>query len=160
MPLVNLTNANPVMKRAPSLVLDYLGTTPLHLICVTNSVKNNVSTEELSVAVACDPGGIVFGRTTRDITVRVLLTYGVDGSYNRLAPLENTVTTFSYLPEGGTAVGPGNPELTGSVVIPPIPFTDGDINAPTYVDVKFAVRGTIARNVTAVPVYAGHHGLI
>jgi hypothetical protein len=160
MALVNLTNANPVMKRAPSFVLDYLGTSPLHLICVTKGVTNGVATEELDASTACDPSGIVFGKTTKDFTVKCLLTYGVDGSYNRLQPLENLVQTFSYLPEGGVAVGPGNPEFIGSVVVPPIPVTDGDINNPVYIDVKFAVRGVVTPNYTTVPVYGAHHGII
>lgn len=160
MPLVNLSNANPILMRAPDFVLDYLSANPLHLICVTNAVNHNVASEELDVSTACDPAGIVFGKITQDFTLRVLLTYGVDGSYNRLYALANQVKTFSYLPEGGVAVGPGNPEFTGSVVVPPIPTSAGTINNPTYIDIKFAVRGVVTPNLTTTPVYSGHHGIV
>jgi hypothetical protein len=160
MPLVNLTNANPVLMRAPDFVLDYLSANPLHLICVTQAVNHNVAAEEIDVSTACDPAGIVFGKLTQDFTLKVLLTYGVNGSYNRLQPLANSVVTFSYLPEGGVAVGPNNPEFTGSVVIPPISVSAGNINSSTYVDIKFAVRGVVTPNYTTVPVYAGHHGIL
>lgn len=160
MPLVNLSNSNPVLMRAPDFVLDYLGTNPLHLICVTQAVAHNVASEEIDVSTACDPAGIVFGKTTQDFTIKVLLTYGVNGSYNRLQPLANTVVTFSYLPEGGVAVGPSNPEFTGSVVVPPISVSNGTINSSTYLDIKFAVRGVVTPNFTTTPVYAGHHGIV
>jgi hypothetical protein len=146
--------------RAPDFVLDYLSANPLHLICVTQAVANNVAVDELDVSTACDPAGIQYGKVTQDFTLKVLLTYGVDGSYNRLQPLANQTRTFSYLPEGGVAVGPGNPEFTGNVVIPPISVSNGTINTPTYLDIKFAVKGVVTPNFTTTPIYSGHHGIV
>ena len=160
MPLVNVTDTNMVLARELSFVINTGGTDPLHLMCVMNTFRHSATTAKQSAPTVCKPGREVNGATTETITATILLSTGADGSLNRLIPLENTTVAFSFVYEGDVAIGPANPEFTGSLSVPPLSLMDGDPNTPQYVDVEFLVDGRVAKNFTTTPVYAGHHGIL
>jgi hypothetical protein len=160
MPLIDITDTVPVLSREMSFVLNTLATDPLHLMCVVGSFAHDASTEKLDMKTVCKPGRQVNGATTETITVSVLLTMGVNGSLNRLIPLENVVVPFSFVHEGDVAVGPNNIEFHGSVEVPPMQWAGGPPNEPTFIDMVFNVDGRVLKNFTAVPIYAAHHGIL
>lgn len=160
MPLTNLDDTNIVEMREISLVVDTLGTDPLHLMCVQDTFRHNATTEKLSAKTVCKPGRERNGATTETVTVRILLTTGVNGSVNRFVGLENQTVGFSWVYEGDVAVGPTNPEFHGKLQVPPISLGDGDPGTPQYVDVEFPIDGRVLKNFTTTPIYAGHHGIL
>jgi hypothetical protein len=160
MPLVNVIDTNMVLARELSFVINTTGTDPLHMMCVQDTFRHVANTTKQSAKTVCKPGREVNGPTTETITARILLTTGVDGSINRLVPLENTTVGFSWVYEGDVSVGPINPEFHGQLQVPPISLMDGDPNTPQYVDVEFPVDGRVLKNFTTTPVYAAHHGIL
>ena len=160
MPLVNVTDTNLVYSREMSFVINTLGTDPLHLMCVQDTFRHTANTAKQAAPTVCKPGREVNGATTETITIRLLLTTGVDGSINRLVPLENQTVGFSFVYEGDVAIGPANPEFHGSLQVPPLSLMDGSPNTPQYVDVEFPVDGRVSKNFTTTPVYAAHHGIL
>ncbi|MGL4300062.1 MAG: hypothetical protein ACRCW4_13410 [Candidatus Neomicrothrix subdominans] len=160
MPLVNISATNLILARQRSVVIDYLGTDPKHVMCVEDGLDHNVSPSFLDSPTVCDPAGQVVGPTQETVVLRLQKTTGVDGSINRLLAYRGTTTTISWLDEGHIAVGPTNPEYTGLIRIPRFSLSSGSANNPQYFELECPVVGQINVNLTTTPIYAGHHGVL
>jgi hypothetical protein len=161
MPLVNLSSAGLVQARERSVVIDYSGTDPKHLMCVENGLDHNPQPSLIDAPTVCDPAGQVVGPTKESITVRLQKTTGAAGSVNNLLPYRNTTTTISWVDEGDLPAGtPTNPEFTAVVRFPPFSLSNGPSSNPQYFEIEMPVVGAVAVNTTGTPIYAGHHGIL
>lgn len=75
------------------------------------------------------------------ITLTAYVSYGADGLWNALRPLVGTTQTFQILPDAATAVGVGNPKMSGSCRVKGFPFFSGGPGEPTSFDLELAVLG-------------------
>jgi len=158
MPLVAVTAANPTRNDAPSLVLNHTDTDPLHFICAVRSVSHTGSQDFEDVETACNPGGEAPGATTESLDVEMLWSHATDGVWNRLKPLQGTRIPFAYLLQGGVAVSTTNPEMSGFLWVPFVPFIDAAVRKYSYIPMQFRLSGIPLYTSTGSPVYAGHTG--
>src|SRR5687767_4328171 len=84
-----------------------------------------VTTQEYEDIETFDnPGGEAPGLTRTTITLEVLQSFGADGLWNVLKPLEGQLVYFSFSPNGTTTAGATNPIATGQCYVPAISFVD------------------------------------
>lgn len=145
---------------APSLVLNYDKTDPIHLICALRKADNTGDQTFEDVETFCAPGAEAPGTTKEALDVEVLWSYGATGSYNVLKPLQDTLVKFAFLINGGVAVSATNPELSGDCYVPFIPFVRADgVKKYMYVPLSFKFNGIPVSTFVAPAVYAGHTGV-
>lgn len=118
------TNTEAHIMATPSIVVG--GVT---LECASRTVKLTPSDSEVDVATFCDPQGTKPGATAWTLETEVLLNYDSadaegDGTWNQFQPLAKTNQTFTVSPASG-ATDTTNPQATGTVRLPSIPFIDG-----------------------------------
>lgn len=158
MPLVAVTAANPTRNDAPSLVLNHSATDPLHFICAVRNVSHSGSQEFEDVETACNPGGEAPGATTESLDVEMLWSHATAGTWNTLKPLQGTRIPFAYQLVGGVTVGPTNPEMSGFLWVPFVPFLDAAVQKYSYIPMSFRLSGIPIYTTTAPAVYAAHTG--
>lgn len=158
MPLVMLSATTPSKVDLSSFVIDYLGTSPYQFQCTVRSLGHDVAEEDDDVETLCNPRGIAPGAAQEVLEAELLWAHGTAGPWNILKPLERTVKTFAWLLKGGTAVSVSNPEMSGSVWIPKIPFlpTGGGIGDSAKATLRFRVSGIPIYTTTGSALYAGH----
>ena len=153
--LVNATTPTKVDRI--SFVIDHAAANPIHLQCVVRTFVHEVSEEDDDVETLCNPRGIAPGAAQEVLVSEFLWAHGTTGPWNVLKPLERTVKTFALLKDGGAAVSVSNPEMSGSVWIPKIPFINGEqIGASSKVQLRFRISGIPIYTSTGSAVYAGH----
>lgn len=126
MPVINVAAA-PFRLDRPSLVLDHGGTDPIQLQCQARLLDWQSDQEFDDVESFCNPKGEAPAAVTRSINLDVNHSFGdpagaLPGLWNVLQPLEGTVQTFALLLNGTAAVSHENPEASGQVWIPNVPF--------------------------------------
>lgn len=158
MPLINVGSGLPALKLdLMSFVIDWDQTDPLQFQCTLRSFQHSVSTSFTDIATLCNPGGEAPGKVVEDLQLEMLWTHGVNGSWNKLRPLQNTVHSFAALPKGTGATSAANPEMSGSVWIPPVPFMSAtEVNGYSIVPLTFKIFGIPIYDMDGTPVYAGH----
>lgn len=158
MPLIAVTAATPTRNDAPSLVLNHSATDPLHFICAVRSVSHTGSQEFEDVETACNPGGEAPGATTESLDVEMLWSHAAAGTWNVLKTLQGTRIPFAYLLNGGAAVSDSNPEMSGFLWVPFVPFIDAAVQKYSYVPMSFRISGIPLYTSTGSAVYVGHTG--
>jgi len=93
-----------------------------------------------------------YGPLKMTITLSMFVSYGTDGMWTILKPLENTVVTLTVTPAALPVVAGtvDNPTASAQVQVPGIPFMDAGVGEASDVDLDFVVQG----NVTYTPVPA------
>ncbi len=157
MPVVTVTASNPTKFDKVSFVIDYDQPNPLHFTCATRKLTNPVSQAFEDVETLCNPGGEAPGKVTQSLDVELLWEHSTTGAWNQLHPLEGTLHTFAVLLRGTGAVSASNPEWSGKLWIPQVPFIDGQaVNGYMKIPLSFKISGIPLRKTTGSPVYAGH----
>lgn len=158
MAVIAVTAANPTRNDAPSLVLNHSATDPLHFICAIREVDHSGDQTFEDVETACNPGGQAPGPVTEFLNVEMLWSHATAGTWNVLQTLQGTLIPFAYLLRGGTALSASNPEMSGSLWVPFVPFISSRVRKYTYVPMRFPISGIPVYTTTGTAVYAGHTG--
>ncbi len=158
MPLINVgSGLSPLKLDLMSFVIDWNQADPLQFQCTLRSFQHSVSTSFSDVATLCNPGGEAPGKVVEELQLEMLWSHGSNGPWNKLRPLVNTVHTFAALPKGTGATSAANPEMSGSVWIPPVPFMQAtEVNGYSIVPLTFKIFGIPVYDTDGTPVYAGH----
>ena len=156
MPVITVTEVGFRLDN-PSLVLAYDTPDPIHLKCAMRSVDHTGDETFEDVETFCNPGGEAPGLTKEALEVELLWSFGATGTFNVLKPFEYQLVTFAFLPSGAAAVSASNPELSGSVYVPFVPFIRADgVRKFSVVPMNFKFSGTPVPTFVAPGVYAGH----
>ena len=159
MPAIAITKVGTRLD-APSLVLRHDQTDPIHLICALRKADNTGDQTFEDVETYCAEGAEAPGATKQALDVEVLWSYGATGAYNVLKPFEDQLVTFAFMINGGNPVSASNPELSGQLYVPFIPFVRADgVKKYMYVPLSFKINGTPVSTTVAPAVYAGHTGI-
>lgn len=157
MPLISVTASNPIKFDRFSFVLDWNQTDPLQFQCATRSLSHVVDQQFADVKTLCNPAGEAPSTVTEQLDVELLWEYSATGTWNKLRPLAGLRRTFAILPLGTGATSASNPEMSGFVYVPQIPFINAtEVNGYSYVPLTFKISGIPIYDTDGTPVYAGH----
>ena len=113
----------------PKLEIDISATeTPdwLSLQCFTRNMNTTIELETLDDATACAPTAKIKSVTGQAIEIEARWSYGVAAWFNVVHELhEGGPYPFRYTFDGDATVSATNPQMTGTLNFPPIPFTPG-----------------------------------
>lgn len=96
-----------------------------------------------------NPGGEAPGLIRNTISLEVLQSFGADGLWNVLKPLEGTLVYFQFLLDGDSPEGVGNPMMTGQCYVPAVPFIDAGVRKFSTFTLEFKVSGVPVFDTTA-----------
>lgn len=157
MPVVAVTASNPTKFNQVSFVIDWDQPNPLHFTCATRKLSHTVGQDFVDVETLCNPGGEAPGKVTQSLDVEFLWEHSTTGAWNQLYPLAGTRHSFASLLRGTGAVSASNPEISGSLWIPQVPFMDGTaVNDYMKIPLTFKISGIPLVKTTGSAVYAGH----
>lgn len=127
-----------------------LGTgTPVEIKCSARSMRHTIDYDVTDDSTFCEPGAEGVGKITETIEVDALQSFGAEGLWNLLAPLQLTVVAFELFSIAAT-VAVTSPKMTGTCLVPPIPFLDAGIRENSELTLVFKIRtGGFASIVTA-----------
>lgn len=127
-----------------------LGTgTPVEIKCSARNIKHTVDVSTTDDSTFCEPGAEGIGQIKESIELTVLQSFGAEGLWNLLAPLQLTVVAFELFSVAAT-VAVGSPKMTGTCLVPIVPFLDAGIRENTELTLEFKIRtGGYASIVTA-----------
>lgn len=111
-----------------------------------------VPTQEFEdVETFTNPGGEAPGLIRRSINLEVLQSFGADGLWNVLAPLEGELVYFEFNPGGtGEVAAVTNPIMSGQCYVPAVPFLDAGVRKFTATTMEFRIYGDVAFDTTGV----------
>ncbi len=157
MPLISVTASNPIKFDKFSFVIDWNQTDPLQFQCATRSLSHVVDQQFADVKTLCNPSGEAPSTVTEQLDVELLWEYSATGAWNKLRPLAGLRRSFAILPLGTGATSATNPEMSGFVWVPQIPFINAtEVNGYSYVPLTFKISGIPIYDTDGTPVYAGH----
>lgn len=158
MPLINVgSGLSPLKLDLMSFVIDWNQTDPLQFQCTMRSFDHNPTTSFSDVATLCNPGGEAPGKIVEELNLELLWSHGTNGPWNKLRPMVNTVHTFAASPKGSPITSASNPEMSGSIWIPPVPFMKAtEVNGYSIVPLTFKIFGIPNYDTDGTAVYAGH----
>lgn len=156
MPVIALTTVGFRLDH-PSLVLNHETTSPIHLRCAIRKAQHTGDETFEDTETFCTPGGEAPGATKEALEVEFLWSFGANGTYNVLKPLEYSLVSFAFLANGASAIATSNPELSGTVYVPFVPFIRAEgVKKYSYVPMTFKFSGIPVTNYSTA-VYAGHN---
>lgn len=157
MPLVSATASNPTKFDTMSFVIDWNQPNPIHLTCTLRSWNHSVSQNFGDVKTLCNPNGEAPTTAVEELQLEHLWEHSTTGAWNLLRPLVGLRRSFAALLHGTGATSAANPEMSGFVWIPQIPFlTATEVGGYSYVPLTYKVSGIPVYDTDGVPVYAGH----
>lgn len=158
MPLINVgSGVSPLKFDLMSFVIDWDQTDPLQFQCTLRSFNHSVNTSFSDVATLCNPGGEAPGKVVEELQLEMVWSHATTGSWNKLKPLQNLRRSFAALPQGTGATSAANPEMSGFLWVPPVPFmTATEVNGYSIVPLTFKLSGIPLYDMDGTPVYAGH----
>lgn len=157
MPLISVTASTPTKFSTVSFVIDHDQVDPLQFQCTTRSLRHIVNQAFADVKTLCNPSGEAPSTVTESLDAELLWEHSATGAWNKLYPLRGTRRSFAVLLRGTGAPSPANPEMSGFVWIPQIPFIDGTaVDEYMYVPLSLKISGIPLFTTTGSPVYAGH----
>jgi hypothetical protein len=121
--------------------------TPIAIECSTTNIDHTIDQDENTTDTMC-ASYVSYGKKRHKLTITVVQSFGTDGLWNQLQPLEGTVVDFRVLPHGADPVGPDNPEMSGTAILKAIPFMSGAPNEIVDFDIELAIQGEPAYNST------------
>lgn len=99
-------------------------------------------TQEMEdVETFSNPGGQAPGLIRNTIGLEVLQSFGADGLWNILKPLEGELVYFTFTPDGDAAVSESNPMMTGQCWVPAVPYLDAGVRKFSSFTMEFGVYG-------------------
>lgn len=157
MPLISVTASNPTKFSTVSFVLNHSATDPLQFQCTTRSLQHVVNQSFADVKTLCNPTGEAPSTVTASLDAELLWEHSTTGTWNKLFPLAGTRVPFAVLLRGTGAPSASNPEMSGFVWVPQVPFIDGTaVDEYMYVSLSFKISGIPIFTTSGSAVYAGH----
>lgn len=157
MPLISVTASNPLKLDKASFVIDWNQTDPLQFQCTIRSLVHSVDQQFADVATLCNPAGEAPSKVVEQLDLEMLWEHSATGTWNKLRPLAGLRRSFALLPQGTGATSAANPEMSGFLWVPQVPFINGtEINGYSYVPLTFKISGIPVYDTDGTPVYAGH----
>ena len=157
MPLISVTASNPLKLDKASFVIDWNQTDPLQFQCTIRSLVHSVDQQFADVATLCNPAGEAPSKVVEQLDLEMLWEHPATGTWNKLRPLAGLRRSFALLPQGTGATSAANPEMSGFLWVPQVPFINGtEINGYSYVPLTFKISGIPVYDTDGTPVYAGH----
>jgi hypothetical protein len=93
-----------------------------------------------------------YGPLKMTVTLSMYASFGTDGFWTILAPMQNTVQTLTVTPDAaGTAGTIDNPTASAQVQVPGIPFLDANVGEASDFDLDFVVQGNVTYTPAVVP---------
>lgn len=136
----------PFVFNHPKLTLKPTGgaSAAFDLQCYANEIGDEVDQDSDDWQTFCATG-TTYGPPQRKITGTFYVSYGADGLWHKLHALEGQTVDFALLPDGNAAVSADNPEMTGTVRIPAIPFIGGPVGPgkASTVDLELSVSSPV-----------------
>jgi hypothetical protein len=159
--MTSTISAAPHRLVLPSFVLD-IGDTPvglagpvqLHCGMFTANVGGTQAFEDIETF--CQPGALAPGTTEEMIIVDMRQSFGgtpAFGAWNLLKPLEGELVEFAFLPDSSETSSASNPEVSGSLWVPFIPFVNAGVKKFTNFNLEFKIFGIPAYEMTGNPVF-------
>lgn len=96
-----------------------------------------------------NPGGEAPGLVRRSINLEVIQSFGAEGLWNVLAPLEGQLVYFEFDPAGTGTPGADNPVMSGQCYVPAVPFIDAGVKKFSTFTLEFRIFGEPAFDVGA-----------
>ncbi len=157
MPLISVTASTPLKFDKLSFVLDWNQADPLQFQCALRAVDHNPQQSFSDVKTLCNPGGEAPGAIVEELNLELLWEHSATGPWNKLRPLVGLRRSFAILPQGTGATSAANPEMSGFVWVPVIPFIKAtEVNGYSIVPLTFKISGIPIYDTDGTPVYAGH----
>ena len=144
MAVVDVT-APPFIPVHPYLAVGETGS-EVSIICAAENVEVSPEQDESTVETFCG-SYTTYKPEQWTITASAFVSYGNNGLWNSLRPLVGTTVPFVFRPDEDAAVGPDNPEMTGTALIKAFPFFSGGPGEPTAIEVVLSVQGAPAWDV-------------
>lgn len=157
MPLISVTASNPTKFNKTSFVIDYDQTDPLQFQCATRKLTHVVDQSFSEIKTLCNPTGEAPSTVTQQLDVELLWEHSTTGSWNKLRPLAGLRRSFAILLQGTGTTSAANPEMTGFLWVPQIPFIDGsEVDEYMRIPLTFKISGIPVYTTSGAPLYAGH----
>ena len=114
--------------------------------CHVRKIKLTPEQKYADVETFCNPGGQIPTTATWTLELELLQSFGTDGIWNILRPLQGTQQTIVVYPGTGTTPAVANPEATFDAWIPNLPFLDASPGSTMPFSLTLSVIG--------VPIFA------
>ncbi len=90
-----------------------------------------------------------YGQLRWTITLSMFQSFGAEGLWKALVPLQGMVVPISITPDdtdptGNPAGTEDNPTVTANVRVPPLPFLNAEVGEASDFDLDFDVQGTLS----------------
>ncbi len=140
--------AVPYIARDPSLTINLK-----EIICHMRSISLTPEDAEVDIATFCRPGDAAPGTTVWTMEISVLQSFGsaavagppavpaTEGLFDLLSPLAKTRQPFVVKPNKGAAASLSNPNATGFLWVPSIPFLTAEIAEKSEFTLTMRVSG-------------------
>jgi len=135
----------PFRLDSPSLLIGATATPTTEMRCHGRRISITADQAYEDIETFCNPAGESPGTVTRTITIEVFQSFGAEGLWNTLAPLEGDLIYFSFSPDGTTTASTSNPIMEGQCWVPAISFIDAGVK-------KFSPM-TIALPIYGIPTF-------
>jgi hypothetical protein len=132
----------PFILTKPKLLVGPAGTaTEVQYECGANEIDASPEQDSSDTETFC---GIFtsYKPTKWTVTVTCLQSFGdVDGLWNALRPLVNTITDFTIIPDGTQPISPDNVAMSGLAFIPEFAYLTASVGEASEFDFVLAVQG-------------------
>lgn len=156
-----MPTAAPTRLDTPSVVLDTTGTDPVHIVCALRLLDHTGSQEFEDIETFCNPKGEAPGAVAQSWQLEWLQSFGAagsaaEGAWNRMKPLEGKLVDFAVLLDRTQPLSETNPEMSGQVYVPFIPFISAGVRKYSTLTGEFKIYGEPVYTMTGAPVFADH----
>lgn len=137
----------PFRLDAPSFLIGAVDPPTTEMKC--HGRRFNITADQTfeDVETFCNVGGEAPGVIKRSINIEVFASFGAEGLWNVLYPLEGTLVYFAFDLAGTGTGAVGNPIMEGQCYVPAIPFIDAGVKKFSPFSLEFRIYGTPTYNV-------------